>query len=65
MRRSNDGPTKHHIERCATGKKKSSYSQAKKEARYMKANKKLMGMVPVPYKCKRCGWWHVGNTELL
>lgn len=61
MRRSNGGATQHHVDFCRTGKKKSSYAQAKKEARYLKNNKRVSGMVPVPYKCKHCGWWHVGN----
>lgn len=49
--------------RCMTGKKKSTYSQAKKEARYLKYNKKHSNMVPNAYKCKGCNWWHVGNIE--
>lgn len=48
--------------RCATGKKKSSYTQAKKEARFLKYEKKYSGAIPTAYKCKKCGWWHVGNT---
>lgn len=64
MRRANGGPRKHHIDRCVCGKKKSSYTQAKKEARYMKYNKKLTGMTPVVYKCRRSGWWHVGNSDI-
>lgn len=49
-------------DRCSTGKKKSTYSQAKREARYLKYHKKYPNEVPTPYKCKTCGWWHVGNT---
>ncbi len=62
MRRNNRGPTEHHVERClVTGKKKATYAQAKKEVKYLKYNKKYPGMLPVVYKCKHCGWWHVGN----
>lgn len=54
------------VEKCQkTGKKKSSYAQAKKEARYLKYNKKYPGFIPVAYKCtgkNNCGWWHTGNT---
>lgn len=50
-------------DKCPTGKKKSSYSQAKKEARYIKYNKKYPGLYPVIYKCKKCSFWHVGNTD--
>lgn len=64
MRRANNGATHHHVNRCPKyGKKKSSYTQAKKEARYMKTNKKFNGLVPISYKCKSCGWWHVGNRS--
>lgn len=62
MRRGNFGPIKHHVDRCTCGKKKSSYAQAKKEAKYMKYNKKFPNSVPTVYKCKQSGWWHVGNT---
>jgi len=49
-------------DRCPTGKKKSTKAQARKEARYLKYNKKYTDMVPCAYKCTHCGWWHVGNT---
>lgn len=62
MRRAKRRDEPYHVERCVTGKKKSSFAQAKREARYLKTYKKMSGMVPVPYKCKSCGWWHVGNT---
>lgn len=61
MRRANGGPKKHHVERCVCGKKKSSYAQAKKEAKFLKYNKKYSAEVPIVYKCKQSGWWHVGN----
>lgn len=63
MRRANGGPIRHHIERCVCGKKKSTKSQAKKEAKYLKYNKKYPGFVPQAYKCNQSGWWHVGNSE--
>lgn len=63
MKRANGGPKPHHVERCITGKKKSSYAQAKKEAKFLKYHKKYSSMVPTAYKCKKCGWWHVGNSE--
>lgn len=51
------------VERCATtGKKKSTYAQAKKEAKFLKYNKKYPDMTPQPYFHKACGWWHVGNS---
>jgi hypothetical protein len=62
MRRANGGPTKHHIERCVCGKKKSSYAQAKKEAKYLKYHKKYPDLRVMVYKCKKSGWWHVGNS---
>lgn len=46
----------------ATGKKKSTQAQAKKEARYLKYHKKYPNLIPQAYKCKSCGWWHVGNS---
>lgn len=49
-------------ERCETGKKKYTQSEAKKEAKYLKYHKKIAGMVPNIYFHKGCGWWHVGNT---
>lgn len=50
--------------RCdKTGKKKSTHAQALKEAKYLKYNKKYPQGVPVPYVCKHCHWWHVGNLE--
>lgn len=61
MRHPNIDIDEHHRERCICGKKKSTYSQAKKEARYLKYNKKYPDMTPVVYKCKQSGWWHVGN----
>lgn len=61
MRRAYNGAKDHHVEYCVCGKKKSSYAQAKKEAKHLKYNKKYPNMVPVVYKCKRSGWWHVGN----
>ncbi len=51
------------IKRCVCGKKKSTYSQAKKEAKFLKYHKKYMGLMPIVYKCKMSGWWHVGNME--
>jgi len=48
-------------DKCVTGKKKSNYAQAKKEARYMKRHLKYPDSSPVPYKCKTCNCWHVGN----
>lgn len=45
-----------------SGKKKSTYSQAKKEAKFLKYNKKYAGMIPQAYKCKDCHHWHVGNS---
>lgn len=51
------------VERCPTGKKKSTYSQAKREAKFLKHHKKLPHIRPNIYKCKECNWWHVGNTE--
>ena len=51
------------VGRCEkTGKKKSTHAQAKKEAKFLKYNKKYPGFVPTAYLCKHCGWWHVGNT---
>ena len=51
------------VVRCSkTGKKKSTHAQAKKEARFLKYNKKYPDMVPQPFLCKYCGWWHVGNA---
>jgi hypothetical protein len=50
------------VERCKTGKKKSTHAQAKKEAKFLKYHKKYPDMVPQAYKCKTCGWWHVGNA---
>lgn len=55
-------PKPHHVEYCVCGKKKSSYAQAKREAKYLKYNKKYPDLVPMVYKCKRSGWWHVGNS---
>jgi rhamnogalacturonyl hydrolase YesR len=63
MKRANGGPKEHHVERCICGKKKSTNAQAKKEAKYLKYNKKYPDMVPQAYKCKKSGWWHVGNSE--
>lgn len=63
MRRASGEPEKHHVERCISGKKKSTYAQAKKEARFLKYHKKYPGQVPQAYKCKLCSWWHVGNAE--
>lgn len=49
--------------RCpSTGKKMSSYAQAKKEAKFLKYHKKYPDMTPMAYKCKSCGWHHVGNS---
>lgn len=62
MRRANDGPHPSERPRCVCGKKKSTYSQAKKEAKFLKYNKKYPDMVPQVYKCKLSGWWHVGNS---
>jgi len=62
MRRGNGGPTERCTNRCVTGKKKSFKAQAKKEAKFLKYNKKYTDTVPCAYKCKVCGWWHVGNT---
>lgn len=51
------------VPRCSTtGKKKSTHAQARKEARFMKYNKKYPDLVPTPYFHKACGWWHVGNS---
>lgn len=50
------------VERCADGKKKSTYAQAKKEAKFLKYNKKYPDLVPQAYFHKVCGWWHVGNS---
>jgi hypothetical protein len=51
------------VERCATtGKKKSTLAQARKEAKFMKYNKKYPNLTPMPYFHKECGWWHVGNS---
>lgn len=61
MRYPNAGPTKHHVERCVCGKKKSTQTQAKKEAKYLKYNKKYPDLIAIAYKCKQSGWWHVGN----
>lgn len=62
MRRAKTRPSKHHVDRCVCGKKKSSYNQAKKGAKYMKYNKKLPNTLPVVYKCRQSGWYHVGNS---
>lgn len=52
------------VVRCAsTNKKKSTYSQAKKEARFMRYDKKYPKLMPIPYFHKECGWWHVGNSD--
>jgi len=49
--------------RCkATNKKKSTARQAKKEAKYLKYNKKYSSTVPQAYLCDDCYWWHVGNS---
>lgn len=54
------------VQRCAsTGKKKSTYAQAKKEAKFLKYHKKYTDTVPQAYFHKGgdgCGWWHVGNS---
>lgn len=51
------------VQRCpTTGKKKSTHAQAKKEAKFLKYNKKYPDMIPQPYFHKACGWWHVGNS---
>ena len=51
------------VARCiSTGKKKSTHAQAKKEAKFLKYHKKYPDLVPQAYKCKKCGWWHVGNS---
>lgn len=51
------------VPRCPkTGKKKSFHAQARREAKYLKYNKKYPDTVPQAYKCKHCGWWHVGNS---
>lgn len=50
------------VMRCLTGKKKSTHAQATKEAKFLKYNKKHPGTIPQAYKCKVCGWWHVGNS---
>lgn len=50
--------------RCEVGnKKKSTKSQATKEAKFLKYHKKYSGLIPQAYKCRTCGWWHVGNAE--
>lgn len=64
MRRGNGGPTKHSVDFCTCGKKKSTQTQAKKEAKFLKYNKKYSGFKPIAYKCKTSGWWHVGNSVL-
>lgn len=52
-----------HVARCLTSsKKKSTYAQAKKEAKFLKYHKKIAGLIPQIYLCKDCGWWHVGNS---
>lgn len=51
------------VERCLTGKKKSTYAQAKKEVEFLKHHKKYKDIRPNAYHCKGCNWWHVGNTE--
>lgn len=61
MKRNSNKINTDPVPRCVTGKKKSSYSQARREAKYMKYNKKYPNAVPAAYKCKSCGWWHVGN----
>lgn len=51
------------VQKCPkTGKKKSTHAQAVKEAKYLKYNKKYPDMVPQAYRCKSCGWSHVGNS---
>jgi hypothetical protein len=50
------------VARCLSGKKKSTHTQAKKEAKFMKYNKKYPDQVPQAYFHKQCGWWHVGNS---
>lgn len=51
------------VKRCpVSGKKKSTHAQAKKEARFLKYNKKYPDEVPQAYFCKACSWWHVGNA---
>lgn len=63
MRRGNGGPTNtQRVDYCKCGKKKSTQAQARKEAKYLKYNKKYPGFVPMVYKCKQSGWWHVGNS---
>lgn len=52
------------MNQCVTGKKKSSEKQAKKEAKYMKYNKKYPREVPIAFKCEKCRWWHVGNLAV-
>lgn len=61
MRHSNNGPIKHHVERCVCGKKKSTQGQAKKEAKFLKYNKRYPDLIPIAYQCKLSGSWHVGN----
>lgn len=63
MRRDAGKPNHKGVKRCVTGKKISTKAQAKKEARYMKYNKKLPGMRVVAYSCHQCGHWHVGNDQ--
>lgn len=62
MRRSNGGPNQKPGDRCICGKKKSTYSQAKKEAKFLKYHKKYSSVVPQAYQCELSGWWHVGNS---
>lgn len=51
------------VQRCSSGKKKSTHAQAKKEAKFLKYHKKYSDLVPQAYFHKECGWWHVGNSR--
>lgn len=51
-----------NVQRCSSGKKKSTHAQAVKEAKFLKYHKKYTDTVPQAYFHKVCGWWHVGNS---
>lgn len=62
MNLANGVPTTHNAKRCVCGKKKSTKAQAKREAKFLKYNKKYPAEIPQAYQCKISGWWHVGNA---
>ena len=49
---------------CPTGKKKyPGKKMAARDAKTIKFHKKYKGMTPMPYICRTCRHWHVGNSD--